>query len=112
MTIQGFVIDKVDRRKIALLALKHRLALEIKFPGMAGGRTARFTLQSAKGWGFTGRTRKQAYAWVIEQLEPKPQWEECFNCTTNEETRNCPACNEPVCENCATTQDLDDRDGS
>ena len=105
------IIERPDRRKMAMMVIKHRLALEIRFPGMAESQSGRFTMQSVKGWGFTGRTRKQAHKWVIEQLEPTLRWEACVDCTTDEETRPCPVCTDPVCENCATTKDLDHRHG-
>lgn len=62
------VIDNPDRRRIALMVLHHRLKLEIKFKWMTEGGDGRFTMQSVKGWGFKGRTRKQALEWVDEQL--------------------------------------------
>lgn len=65
MTEEITVIINPDRRRLAMRVLRSRLKLEIRFPGRV---RAVGTLQAAKAWGFPGRTRRQALAWVESQI--------------------------------------------
>jgi len=60
-------ITPEKRRHLALIHLKHRLRLEIK-TGLKASHGAS-TLSYAKGWGFEGRTKTQALAWVEKELQ-------------------------------------------
>lgn len=61
-------ITGVKREMIALLVLRQRLRLELKFKGFAQGGAGRVTMNSLRGWGFKGSNRRQAWTWIHEQL--------------------------------------------
>ena len=55
--------------KAQLLIIRSRLKLELKFPEFATGRTPAMTLKGCRNLGFTGKTRKQALAWINNKIE-------------------------------------------
>ena len=46
-----------------------RLKLELKIPDFAKGGTGAMTLKGCRNLGFTGKTRKQALAWINHKIE-------------------------------------------
>ena len=62
----GTVINNPDREYIAMLSLKTRLKLEID-TGMTDPRT----MKACRGWGFKGRTRKQALEWATDRFNKR-----------------------------------------
>lgn len=64
---EGFIIINPDRRKLALITLKHRLKLEIETGMNSSGRVS--LIQAATRWGYEGpKSKKKCLAWVLEQL--------------------------------------------
>jgi len=55
--------------KAQLLIIRSRLKLELKIPEFAKGGTGTMTLQGCRNLGFTGKTRKQALAWINNKIE-------------------------------------------
>jgi len=69
--MSDFMIEDITgakRERIALLVLRQRLRLELKFKGFAQGGAGRVTMAALKGWGFKGANRRQAWVWIHEQL--------------------------------------------
>ena len=68
--------------RYGLAVLRHRLKIELKIPEFR----IQSTLNSAKNLGFTGRTRKEALAFVLD-LEDKA-WEGLPRLTSEEVDAN------------------------
>lgn len=59
----------VDRKRLALLSIRSRLKLEMKFPSFAKSLSGRHTMVCARHWcGVNFRTRKQALFGVESAL--------------------------------------------
>ena len=59
--------NKETASKVVMLTLISGLALEIRCPGLKVTRGPS-TISVAKRLGFTGRTRKKALEWAVEQM--------------------------------------------